>query len=123
MIRLPPSSTRTDTLFPYTTLFRSFGWQHGEMPSLVQNIGRRSLARLVIKLPGIDLDRVEKTVGVVGLDTLKPHVPKEIDSCCDFVGTRHFTCISSSLSLRNVSLPVPYPTDQHGVVKAQIVFV
>src|SRR3546814_17327573 len=26
MIRLPPRSTRTDTLFPYTTLFRS---QHG----------------------------------------------------------------------------------------------
>src|SRR3546814_6497983 len=24
MIRLPPISTRTDTLFPYTTLFRSF---------------------------------------------------------------------------------------------------
>src|SRR3546814_18204372 len=23
MIRLPPSATRTDTLFPYTTLFRS----------------------------------------------------------------------------------------------------
>src|SRR3546814_20701182 len=25
MIRLPPCSTRTDTLFPYTTLFRSGG--------------------------------------------------------------------------------------------------
>src|SRR3546814_6894441 len=25
MIRRPPSSTRTDTLFPYTTLFRSVG--------------------------------------------------------------------------------------------------
>src|SRR3546814_4698168 len=25
MIRLPPRSTRTDTLFPYTTLFRSQG--------------------------------------------------------------------------------------------------
>src|SRR3546814_1358936 len=25
MIRRPPGSTRTDTLFPYTTLFRSFG--------------------------------------------------------------------------------------------------
>src|SRR3546814_8145950 len=25
MIRLPPGSTRTDTLFPYTTLFRSPG--------------------------------------------------------------------------------------------------
>src|SRR3546814_20825241 len=28
MIRRPPRSTRTDTLFPYTTLFRS----HGEEP-------------------------------------------------------------------------------------------
>src|SRR3546814_5610123 len=29
MRRRPPRSTRTDTLFPYTTLFRSFGfdWQ------------------------------------------------------------------------------------------------
>src|SRR3546814_2919296 len=31
MIRRPPRSTRTDTLFPYTTLFRSIrrlGWPH-----------------------------------------------------------------------------------------------
>src|SRR3546814_15276243 len=27
MIRRPPRSTRTDTLFPYTTLFRSFSTQ------------------------------------------------------------------------------------------------
>src|SRR3546814_14995379 len=27
MIRRPPSSTRTDTLFPYTTLFRSGNWR------------------------------------------------------------------------------------------------
>src|SRR3546814_4042724 len=35
MIRRPPRSTRTDTLFPYTTLFRSCGgeyrrWHDGE---------------------------------------------------------------------------------------------
>src|SRR3546814_15752003 len=30
MIRRPPRSTRTDTLFPYTTLFRSF--LHGDVP-------------------------------------------------------------------------------------------
>src|SRR3546814_3903889 len=30
MIRRPPRSTRTDTLFPYTTLFRSFS---GERPA------------------------------------------------------------------------------------------
>src|SRR3546814_11219967 len=29
MIRRPPRSTRTDTLFPYTTLFRSNGWRRG----------------------------------------------------------------------------------------------
>src|SRR3546814_19727084 len=27
MIRRPPRSTRTDTLFPYTTLFRSLQWR------------------------------------------------------------------------------------------------
>src|SRR3546814_12353486 len=30
MIRRPPRSTRTDTLFPYTTLFRSPGPDHGD---------------------------------------------------------------------------------------------
>src|SRR3546814_3943571 len=29
MIRRPPRSTRTDTLFPYTTLFRSLGARRG----------------------------------------------------------------------------------------------
>src|SRR3546814_8245522 len=28
MIRRPPRATRTDTLFPYTTLFRSFALNH-----------------------------------------------------------------------------------------------
>src|SRR3546814_15128737 len=37
MIRRPPRSTRTDTLFPYTTLFRS------ELASLHQSHGRKSL--------------------------------------------------------------------------------
>src|SRR3546814_20851578 len=30
MIRRPPRSTRTDTLFPYTTLFRSLAHDDGE---------------------------------------------------------------------------------------------
>src|SRR3546814_20188622 len=33
MIRRPPRSTRTDTLFPYTTLFRSRGG-HDEQPQV-----------------------------------------------------------------------------------------
>src|SRR3546814_1370545 len=31
MIRRPPRSTRTDTLFPYTTLFRSLGFTVGSL--------------------------------------------------------------------------------------------
>src|SRR3546814_6868485 len=38
MIRRPPRSTRTDTLFPYTTLFRSGCVEHGVGPGLLQGI-------------------------------------------------------------------------------------
>src|SRR6056297_4017703 len=34
MIRRPPRSTRTDTLFPYTTLFRSHGAVVHDLPVL-----------------------------------------------------------------------------------------
>src|SRR3546814_17476636 len=51
MIRLPPRSTRTDTLFPYTTLFRSFGSvtleatpDIAEKIAVAQNMGTLSLA-------------------------------------------------------------------------------
>src|SRR3546814_11379787 len=40
MIRRPPRSTRTDTLFPYTTLFRS----HDMRAALIDTDGRFSLA-------------------------------------------------------------------------------
>src|SRR3546814_5567400 len=36
MVRRPPRSTRTDTLFPYTTLFRSLG---GFKPQLFKRVG------------------------------------------------------------------------------------
>src|SRR3546814_4502535 len=48
MIRRPPRSTRTDTLFPYTTLFRSISWdayyQHGQSKEsiVVKGDGTRS---------------------------------------------------------------------------------
>src|SRR3546814_1666515 len=36
MIRRPPRSTRTDTLFPYTTLFRSLAQSAGAVPTGVR---------------------------------------------------------------------------------------
>src|SRR3546814_17447069 len=55
MLRRPPSSTRTDTLFPYTTLFRSFecglrigrGQHLGEHPSQQQRRGRQDVLVVV----------------------------------------------------------------------------
>src|SRR3546814_6752896 len=43
MIRRPPRSTRTDTLFPYTTLFRSFG-----VGTLLQFLARNDTERRVM---------------------------------------------------------------------------
>src|SRR3546814_12347082 len=46
MIRRPPRSTRTDTLFPYTTLFRSRRVDRLEIPfprHLVEALGRPGL--------------------------------------------------------------------------------
>src|SRR3546814_4257761 len=44
LIRRPPRSTRTDTLFPYTTLFRSSGFRlaDGAMPMVPVHAGPRS---------------------------------------------------------------------------------
>src|SRR3546814_14862114 len=49
MIRRPPRSTRTDTLFPYTTLFRSNGSSadyHGDQTTVTAQIGsQRAVAQ------------------------------------------------------------------------------
>src|SRR3546814_2402327 len=40
MIRRPPRSTRTDTLFPYTTLFRSLLELHQRVGEIIEAVGR-----------------------------------------------------------------------------------
>src|SRR3546814_20435348 len=60
MIRPPPRSTRTDTLFPYTTLFRSRALEHGQF---VLVLGRvevvvQAKARKAQVAPGLGLHRV-----------------------------------------------------------------
>src|SRR3546814_579765 len=61
MIRLPPRSTRTDTLFPYTTLFRS--WiDLGKLES-----DRRLLARYNRRLDRYYRNALRKEAGREGL--------------------------------------------------------
>src|SRR3546814_1213069 len=49
MIRRPPRSTRTDTLFPYTTLFRSAG----DCPDRALGAGARQQSRNHFRRPRI----------------------------------------------------------------------
>src|SRR3546814_4775049 len=47
MIRRPPRSTRTDTLFPYTTLFRSDGVEDDVVPVALDDVsGCKRAARV-----------------------------------------------------------------------------
>src|SRR3546814_3738140 len=84
MIRRPPRSTRTDTLFPYTTLFRSDGSMTAEAPMTSEKASRYSwyvvfalalcqaLAAMDAKLPFIlvealkrDLDLSDSQLGLI----------------------------------------------------------
>src|SRR3546814_9042581 len=66
MIPRPPRSTRTDTLFPYTTLFRSFGdnsrvlkWVVGRVAGTADAVDTpigRVPAASAIDVSGLDLD-------------------------------------------------------------------
>src|SRR3546814_8259836 len=73
MIRRPPRSTRTDTHFPYTTLFRSDSYRlNGREYSLPQHgFARRSMFRIAAQddASGLfRLDEVEETQRVYPFD-------------------------------------------------------
>src|SRR3546814_14492823 len=62
MIRRPPRSTRTDPLFPYTTLFRSHGVVAANMVAMlvgVEDAGDVPAARLGPLEAEIGLDRID----------------------------------------------------------------
>src|SRR3546814_11860487 len=95
MIRRPPRSTRTDTLFPYTTLFRSH-LVDAEAGAVEARILRRD-ARLVgieirqgdqrHELAGVDVEDGagaadpcelgDGTAELLAQDVLQPHVDRE----------------------------------------------
>src|SRR3546814_2250389 len=54
MIRRPPRSTRTDTLFPYTTLFRSADHQHSYRSLRLQIVEQFRTLRPIVHHAQID---------------------------------------------------------------------
>src|SRR3546814_3056618 len=61
MIRRPPRSTRTDTRFPYTTLFRSACLDHHVIRR--QSLARQDRTRVLNRTPG---DRAKVVHGATG---------------------------------------------------------
>src|SRR3546814_9153974 len=72
MIRRPPRSTRTDTLFPYTTLFRSELEQVGRsglaVPRAVPGIGEADMVIVVDIVIERRDDTVATGVGLAGVE-------------------------------------------------------
>src|SRR3546814_15907074 len=65
MIRRPPRSTRTDTLFPYTTLFRSLA-DLGVMAATVDRLDDDIVAvGIFVRQPALD-DTADKGAGIGG---------------------------------------------------------
>src|SRR3546814_16021133 len=83
MIRRPPRATRTDTLFPYTTLFRS-----GEKAASVRRLHRTSLSAETIDGPSRAKQLHHILAGILTLsagwkpplgDTLAGHLRRDLD--------------------------------------------
>src|SRR3546814_4030864 len=67
MIRRPPRSTRTDTLFPYTTLFRSEQprLEIGLEPAPARLFGHRPLAALIEhRFLAVEIDEIGRRVEI-----------------------------------------------------------
>src|SRR3546814_17107277 len=61
MIRLPPRSTRTDTLFPYTSLFRSFAANAAYLLKYFRDVS-----------PDIQILLDARAAGDINIDTVIP---------------------------------------------------
>src|SRR3546814_1225948 len=81
MIRRPPRSTRTDTLFPYTTLFRSQGGQ--DAPGL-QGLGEEVRDGFLVPVA----PRLREAQGEVEDDEDQRQVAPDVDPCAGRHGQR-----------------------------------
>src|SRR3546814_18429347 len=95
MIRRPPRSTRTDTLFPYTTLFRSgivaafvaalYGFAF--VPKQFFPNSERNQFMIVVNLPaGTPIDRTEDAVRRIGAWLLDESANPEDASVVSYIG-------------------------------------
>src|SRR3546814_7911241 len=91
MILRPPRSTRTDTLFPYTTLFRSDGTRDIPFP----------------------LRKAISSGRAISLDTLSPDAPFDARKAEMAAITSSLVNAGTSLLQRNNNLPANFRSEEH----------
>src|SRR3546814_15640373 len=103
MIRRPPRSTRTDTLFPYTTLFRSHVHEHG--PVDLDRLGADQLDDLavhadadIVRTEGDLLPVLVEDKRAIGADQAPVLVAQEVRSEARRVGKESVSTCSSRWS-------------------------
>src|SRR3546814_15184073 len=100
MIRLPPRSTRTDTLFPYTTLFRSLGGRARAINAVDEDADRGLDAGVVGAFPEAADDEIGVGARLELADTQAGNRGLQVDQVADLrilkVGDRKSTRLNSS---------------------------
>src|SRR3546814_5390954 len=112
MIRRPPRSTRTDTLFPYTTLFRSvekFFVDAGEHHTIVDSFAGRLGARNLFEVGEFNFESDGAAVFANSFAVL----PELIGNCSDLVEEdRSVGGISLERVLAVIGIPFSVGTDR-----------
>src|SRR3546814_7374834 len=102
MIRRPPRSTRTDTLFPYTTLFRSYVVDVNNVYQGV--IAQQDLTSLLLSQGDIQQKRAGEVVRLDFVKTLHPDMT--LDQAQDYFVQRSEEHTSELQSLMRISYAV-----------------
>src|SRR3546814_20896972 len=101
MIRRPPRSTRTDTLFPYTTLFRSQVVDVGERAEEEQTLDAAGEADQVEQEPAALLARLDAAEVLHAVDPLEAELGLAPDRR-DIIGRGE--CLGAFVRVRQVSV-------------------
>src|SRR3546814_16440199 len=103
MIRRPPISTRTDTLFPYPTLFRSVGRAVNETRAGTDDVGRRKVItdREDLVRPEIELVVAEQRDVVVDRRVERDLIGRQQDVLDLRAGVDGLGCVGLALRARH----------------------
>src|SRR3546814_10381899 len=100
MIRRPPISTRTDTIFPYTTLFRSCRAPRGEI-DMHQNL-LRGRGKVALR----SVEHLDEIMDALGVEAQKPEGEAQLVALDDFLQIRSEEHTSELQSLMRISYAV-----------------